>query len=226
MAAADKPVVLFDLDGTLIDSTDAIVESFGTAFRVHGRHPLPASSVVALIGHPLTEMFRRLGIDEHHVNSFVAAYKQHYRSIARQKTTLLPYGILALQQVKAFARMGVVTTKTGRYSIEILQHLQVLGYFETVVGFEDVVCVKPHPEPILTALKRMQVMPGPEVYMIGDTSMDVESAVAACVTPLAVTSGYETAESLQRHGCAVFEHCLQACAHITRTHVREPTMID
>jgi len=73
--------ILFDLDGTLIDSTEVILESFEVSFREK-------------------------------IQPIIQSYKKHYRTISREKTTLLPYAREALEEAKEFAILGIVTTKT------------------------------------------------------------------------------------------------------------------
>jgi phosphoglycolate phosphatase len=189
--------ILFDLDGTLIDSTEAILESFAAAYCRFGEPVPPREAIVARIGEPLTKMFSELGTGGENVEDYVAAYKAHYRVISRQKTRLLPGAEEAVKLAATFARLGVVTTKTGKYSIELLEHLGLMSFFDVLVGSEDVSRHKPHPEPILKALSAMGAGPR-DAWMVGDTPMDVEAAVAAGVAPYAVTCGYAPAETLKK----------------------------
>ncbi len=197
-----KTTILFDLDGTLIDSTEAILESFCVAFGSFGSQAPAADRIEALIGHPLDTMFARLGVEPGQVTAHVHAYKEHYRRISRQKTVLLPGAAEAVKEASEFAKLGVVTTKTGRYSRELLEHLGLMDRFEALIGREDVVSPKPHPEPILKALQRMGR--GIEAcWMVGDTMLDVEAARAAGATPFAVMCGYGTRAELE-----------SACEHV------------
>lgn len=188
-------VILFDLDGTLIDSTEAIVEGFEHAFRIHGLQAPARQEVCALVGHPLDVMFAGLGVEHFRVQECVEAYKAHYRAIFKPKTTLLPLAKEAIVLARSFATLGVVTTKTGHYSRELLEHLGVMKYFDVLIGREDVVHPKPHPEPIF---KAMQGLGNPEAtyWMVGDTCMDMTAACAAGVQGVAVTCGYGSEKSL------------------------------
>ena len=209
-------IILFDLDGTVIDSTEAIVESFSRALRIYGYASVPRSEVESLIGHPLDTMFARVGIEEKRVPDCVAAYKAHYRRIACEKTHLLPGAREAIERASEYAELGVVTTKTARYSKEMLDYMGILSYFETLVGREDVTYPKPHPEPIYTALKRMGHT-SQKVWMIGDTPMDMEAAIAADATPVGVTCGYAEASILHRYTKNVFENIGEAVKYIIET---------
>jgi phosphoglycolate phosphatase len=196
-------VILFDLDGTLIDSTEAILDSFRRSFaELGGRYP-GDEAVKALVGHPLTEMYRSYGIPEERVEEYVAAYKAHYRQVHTRKTVLLPGAREALEMAASFARLGVVTTKTGKYSRELLEHFGVMKHFGVLIGSEDVRRHKPHPEPVLRALESLGAEPG-DACLIGDTCLDVEAARAAGVRPLGVSCGYACGEELRRCGAPVF----------------------
>ncbi len=213
--------VLFDLDGTVIDSTEAIVESFGVAFRHFGDSVPDASSIVSLIGHPLVSMFERLGVASHRAMAYVEVYRGHYRTVCQEKTHLLPGVNEALQMVAPLARLGVVTTKTARFSKEILAHLGVGHYFQTVVGYEEVENAKPHPEPIRLALKRLDEPKG-AIWMIGDTPLDLIAARAAGVHSIGVLSGYATKEEMADHTPLIVAGVKEACAHIRKELMAQP----
>ena len=191
-----ETVILFDLDGTLIDSTEAILESFSAAYGDLGAEAPDTGAIVPMIGIPLGEMFERLGVKHTLVARYVAAYKRRYREISRQKTVLLPGAREAVEEAAEFARLGVVTTKTGRYSIELMEHFGLMSHFEVLVGSEDVKRHKPHPEPVFKALDAMGVSTS-GAWMIGDTLMDIRAAHAAGIRPYALTCGYGRKEALE-----------------------------
>ncbi len=188
-------IILFDLDGTLIDSTEAILESFHNSYVVHERPSPDDEAIKALIGHPLDVMYRELGVEEAMIWTFVSTYKEHYRKISREKTFLLECARKAIEEASTFARLGIVTTKTARYSRELLEHFGVMHHFEVLIGREDVENPKPHPEPIHKALEIM-ACDKEYCWMIGDTRLDVEAAQNASIKCVAVTSGYDNAEQL------------------------------
>ncbi|WP_456485954.1 HAD family hydrolase [Hydrogenimonas sp.] len=202
-------IILFDLDGTLIDSTDAILESFAAAYGSFGSMSPEREAIEALIGYPLDVMFSRLGVPESLVKDHVDAYKRHYRVISREKTRLLPGAKEAIEAARSFARLGVVTTKTARYSKELLEHMDLIHYFEVLIGREDVVNPKPHPEPICLALKKMNAS-AKNVWMVGDTLLDIEAARAAGVEPVAVACGYGETKLLANECKMVFDDAKSA----------------
>jgi len=202
-------IILFDLDGTLIDSTEAILESFHYACDFYGyKHP-DDETIKALIGHPLDIMFARVGVAQEHVWDFVAAYKEHYREISTQKTLLLPYAREAVLLAAEFAKLGIVTTKTGKYSEVLMEHFGLMDKFEVLIGREHVEHPKPHAEPILKALEAFDVN-DKDVWMIGDTELDMVAADAAGVASIAVLSGYDNREKLKKFTNVIFSDAYEA----------------
>ncbi|WP_373030586.1 HAD family hydrolase [Sulfurovum sp.] len=208
-------IILFDLDGTLIDSTEAILESFGVAFETFDT-PVPDDERIKKeIGHPLDVMFATLGVEEAHVDAHVQAYKMHYRKISCAKTVLLPEAREAVELASKHAVLGVVTTKTAKYSIELLEHMGLMTYFDVLVGREDVENPKPHPEPIFKALSKLPSNKS-KYWMIGDTPMDILAAKAANINSVAVTCGYADEALLSEHTDNVSKTALEAVKFITQ----------
>ena len=196
-----KPVILFDLDGTVIDSTEAILDGFRVAFETFGGVVPSDEAIKNEIGHTLEDMFLTLGIKSDMVDKHVHAYKMHYRVISCEKTVLLKGAREAIEEASKFATLGVVTTKTGEYSQVLLEHMGLMDYFQVLIGREHVEQPKPHAEPILKALMKLEHDKS-RTWMIGDTCMDIDSAKNAGVNSIAVTSGYATHEVLQK--CATY----------------------
>ena len=208
-------IILFDLDGTLIDSTEAILESFAVAFK-HFNDEVPSDEAIkAEIGHPLDAMFTTLGITETKVWEYVDAYKAHYRKISCAKTILLPHAKEAIDLASRYAILGVVTTKTAKYSIELLEHMELMHYFEVLIGREDVEYPKPNPEPIEKALAKLP-SDTKEIWMVGDTCMDMLAARAANIGSVGLTCGYGTEKSLSECTDNIYQNVLQAVQYITK----------
>jgi len=207
--------ILFDLDGTLIDSTEAILESFHNSFDIHKRPHPSDNEIKALIGHPLDVMYADLSIEEELVWDMVKTYKEHYQKIYKEKTVLLEYAVESIYEAKKFARLGVVTTKTGKYSRELLEHFGVMDAFEVLIGREDVNRPKPHAEPIDKAIDMMRSNRH-ETWMIGDTRLDIASAQNAGIRSVAVTSGYDKREELLTLTEVIEKNALDAVRYISK----------
>jgi len=208
-------IILFDLDGTLIDSTEAILESFTVAFDVCGGKVPEATRIKAGIGYPLDTMFTLLGVENEDIEKYIQVYRQQYRAIHTAKTRLLPYAREAISLAYEKAYLGVVTTKTGFYSIELLEHMGLMHYFDVLVGREHVTYPKPNPEPIEKALLQLpKVTSG--IWMIGDTCMDMESAMRANIESIAVLCGYGSEELLMKCSNKIYQNAYEAIQFIAK----------
>jgi phosphoglycolate phosphatase len=210
-----KPVILFDLDGTVIDSTEAILDGFRVAFETFGGEVPSDEAIKNEIGHTLENMFLTLGVEPSRVDEHVHAYKMHYRVISCAKTILLDGAREAVEKASKFATLGVVTTKTGEYSTILLEHMDLMKYFDVLIGREHVEYPKPHAEPILKALAKLEHDKN-ITWMIGDTCMDIDSAKNAEVRSIAVTSGYATKSILEACATDICENVLEAVEFIQK----------
>ncbi len=206
-------IILFDLDGTLIDSTEAILESFHNSFKIHN-YPAPQDKdIKALIGYPLDVMYSNLGVKEAEVWNFVETYKRHYREISTQKTYLLESAREAVILASEFARIGIVTTKTGKYSQVLMEHFNLMEYFEVLIGREHVQKPKPDAEPILNALELLDTQDR-DIWMIGDTKLDLVSAKNAGVNSIGVLTGYDNRETIEKFTDVIFSDALEAVEYL------------
>lgn len=188
---------LFDLDGTLIDSGQDIVESVRRALgQVFSDCSLPeAADVLVLVGQPLDTIVRQLGYpaDEESTRRFAEAYRACYAEHYNDNTKVYPgmrETLTGLQQ--AGVKLGLVTTKHQSQAESTLAGTGLSGYFDYVHGWLEGRKHKPDPEPVLAALGRLDVSSGSAI-MVGDSELDIEAARAAGVDTCAVTYGFRPA---------------------------------
>ena len=205
-------IILFDLDGTLIDSTEAIVSTFYHSFKeLNYDFKGNDEDIKSLIGYPLDIMYKELGVDEEKIWDFVDAYKNRYRIISKEKTTLLENAYEAVKLASQFARVSVVTTKTRAYTMPLLEHFDIAQFFEIVTGRENVQNPKPHPEPILITLEQMNYNKDlHDVWMVGDTKLDLIAANEANISSVGVLCGYGEKEELLQYTKYVKNNSLDA----------------
>jgi len=190
--------VIFDLDGTFIDSTPAIVESFEYSFERLDIDPPPRQRVIDTIGHTLEDQFALF--TERDPEECTRVYRERYAEIAVAKTQLLPGAVESAARFReAGLLLGVATSKKLEYAELILDHFGVLDWFDVRTGPYQVSKPKPHPECLHKTMAGLGVS-AHETFYIGDTDFDVKAAKAANVRCLAVTTGYNTREALEALG--------------------------
>lgn len=179
--------VLFDLDGTLIDSGSLILSSFRHATRsVLGRTIADEVLMENVGGHGLRAQM--LEFDPERVDELVRVYREHNHEAYRAVQTFEGIDALLHRMSAAGQRLGVVTVK-GRVTVELTFELLPIGhYFETVITGDDTERHKPDPEPLRLALDNMGADPETAAY-VGDSPFDIQAAQSAGMTSIAVSWG-------------------------------------
>jgi pyrophosphatase PpaX len=181
--------VLFDLDGTLIDSVELIINSALYAFEKCG-HPAPAAEEwLADLGLPLRTMFGRFISDESRIEELVLGYREY--QLANHDRLVRPYEEVAATLESLHARgyeLAVVTSKSEPLAMRGLAHVGLDGFFDVIVGLESCTRHKPDPEPVRTALDRLRLTPEAAAF-VGDSPHDMAAGRAAGVTTVAALWG-------------------------------------
>ncbi len=187
-------LVIFDLDGTLIDSRLDIAHSVN-AMREHmNREPLPFETIYKGVGHGAPALVRNaLGPEtsESDVQQGVAFFLDHYNRHALDYTTLYPGVMESLERLrKAGKKMAVLTNKPTRTTLDIVEGLGAGDYFFQVYGGDSLPFKKPNP----VGIDRLREEAGAGrdgTVMVGDSSVDVQTARNAQVPCCAVTYGFQ-----------------------------------
>lgn len=181
--------VLFDLDGTIIDSIRLIIDSYHHTLRVHGHPARTDADWLAGIGTPLTVQFREWCDDPATLAAMVATYREF--NLAHHDTRVRPYpGIIeVIRQLRSVGlRTGLVTSKNRSGALRGLGLCHPESLMDVLVCADEVVNPKPHPEPVTRAVALLDADPGRTVY-VGDSVHDMRSGRAAGVRTAAVLWG-------------------------------------
>lgn len=199
-------LVVFDVDGTLVDSQHHICQAMSMAFEAAGLTPLAPAEVLGIVGLSLPQAVARLvpEADPHTQARIVAGYRSAYTMARVTGDAPLYSGAIACLEALA-ARddilLAVATGKSRRGASATIRAHGLEGYFVSLQTADDHPS-KPHPAMLLAALAEAGVSAG-RAAMVGDTAFDMEMAVAAGVAPMGVSWGYHSAPALRQAGAAL-----------------------
>jgi pyrophosphatase PpaX len=190
MTAGGVQAVLFDLDGTLIDSERLILASYRHTMREHLAHVPPEDTWKATIGQPLVVQMKMFAEREDQVEPMIQTYVDH--NLSNHDSYVLPFpGVRSvLEAILASGRaLGIVTSKKQRATHMGLARCDLpTEWFSTIVTADDVERYKPEPEPVLEAMLQAGITAAGTMF-VGDSTHDMRSGRAAEVTTAAALWG-------------------------------------
>ena len=191
--------ILFDLDGTLIDTIDLILHSYRYTVAAHHFEPVPDTEWLKNIGIPLRMQFRHFTEDADEIQAMIKTYVAHN---LEHHDDLVGHYPGVLEGVRALyssdRKLGVVTSKMHGSLERGLSIGGFDGMFEVVIGADDVENPKPHPEPVLKALEALDVT-ADETVFVGDSPFDMACGRAAGVETAAAMWGPFSQADLEPH---------------------------
>lgn len=190
-------LVVFDLDGTLVDSLDDLTAAANYARAGFAMPPLTPATVRTFIGNGVTALMALVLPDLHEQERArgLQAFLDYYAAHLLDKTILYP-GIASVLERRGSCKLAVLTNKMETHSRSILAGLGVLDTFTLVWGSDTLHIRKPSPDALLAMMRRLHVEPG-RTLMIGDGVADIRCARAAGVSVIAVGYGYSDPERLK-----------------------------
>ncbi len=190
--------VLFDLDGTLIDSIDNIVACWQHTMRTLLGREITRDEVLPMVGRTLFDSFEAVAPGRS--EGMFAIYRAYQVVTHDDMVTLVPGTKEVLEQLKATGLLlGVVTSKGIPAATTGLNLFDLSPFFDVLVTFEDTILHKPHPDPVLVACERLGLASAQAIY-IGDAVVDILCGKAAGMRTAGVTWGAGAREDIVAAG--------------------------
>jgi len=195
MSGARIRAVLFDLDGTILDTAPDLAACANAMLAETGRAPLPESQIRDYIGKGVQNLVARSleatgGADPDAAAKALEVFERLYLAGLAVRTRPYPGVVEGMEALaRAGIAMGCVTNKAARFTLPLLERTGLMRFMGVVVSGDTVANKKPHPEPMLHAVAKLGVQPG-EALMVGDSRNDVDSARAAGCPVVVVPYGY------------------------------------
>jgi len=198
MANSLFKVIIFDLDGTLVDSGGDIVHSINLTLDIFYLNHIERRVCVNFIGNGIRTLVKRFfywilyrnpdtEIDRKLLESADREYRKIYARHLLDTTVLYPNVQSTLEKLSDYS-LAVVSNKAYVYTEIILDHFHIKRYFDLILGGDSVIRKKPHPEPLLRVAKHFNSSPE-QCLMVGDSEKDIAAAKSAEVPVAAVTYG-------------------------------------
>ncbi|HDL20109.1 MAG TPA: HAD family hydrolase [Nitrospirae bacterium] len=193
---AKTELIIFDLDGTLVDSSVDITNALNYALNPYGFKPLTVEETVKLVGEGISRLIEkvlgeRTDIKEQALERFLSFYSDHLT----ENTRPFPGVVETLDQLDGY-RKAVISNKREALSRRLLEELGMARYFNHILGSDSTSAKKPSPQPVLEVLNREGLSPDRAV-MVGDSNLDIEAGNKAGVITVGVGYGYRPLEALK-----------------------------
>ncbi len=186
--------ILFDVDGTLLDTREFIFRAFEHVFRLHDLPHLTREDVLVIGGKSLEDCYAILAPERE-----AAVLCKTHRTFQEQNMDLgqlFPNTLDTLKKLKQTGiQMGAVTNRYRQTGLRSLTHSGLLPFLDVVIAGDDVTYPKPHPEGLDKALKQLNVVPE-DAAMVGDSPGDIEAGKSAGTITVAATYGFSSKDHL------------------------------
>lgn len=184
--------IVFDLDGTLIDSAPDIRAAANRMLEGEGQPPLDLATIISFIGNGLPKLVERVigarGLDMADHDRLTGVTLDHYSRAASDLTVAYPGMAAALDRLRGVGHvLGICTNKPEAPARDILRDMDLARYFDAVIGGDSLAVKKPDPAPLRRTFEMLGK--GPGLY-VGDSEVDAETARNAGVPFLLFTEGY------------------------------------
>ncbi len=196
MPSLDAELLIFDLDGTLVDTRRDLFNAVNYALRQLGKNELDLQNLTSYVGDGLSKLLERALVNPSGSELEIARRHFHYFYSAHLADFSQPFaGISAMLEHFAEKKKAVLTNKPQEFTDALLQRLEICKYFKMIIGGQPNLKLKPDPEAVLKILRHFEVPPS-RAMIIGDGENDILAGKAAGIMTGAVTYGFRPMEKL------------------------------
>jgi len=197
--------VLFDLDGTIIDTNQLIIESIQHVWISRYGERLRMELIIPHMGRTLEQQFQSF-TGEEDVAELIAEYRKFNYAAHDRYVRPFPHVVEVLTELRSHGvKTGAVTTKMRASSERSLAYCGLDKLLDTLVTVDDVVHPKPHPEPVQTAVRQLRAEAG-RTLMVGDSPFDLQAAQAAGAVSVAVSWSLKGEDELRKYDPHIVIH--------------------
>jgi phosphoglycolate phosphatase len=193
-------LLIFDLDGTLVDSGVDLANAINHARQIYQLPPRPVEEVIKYIGYGVDNLIRQSipEMDATKFSELKLIFQSYYAAHCTEATIMYP-GVAETLQFYQHKRKAIVSNKPYQFLISILNHLGIANHFQTIIGEDSCPWKKPAPEPLLLVSEQLSVAPERSV-MIGDWITDMEAGKLAGMSTIGCLYGIgDPEEVIQYH---------------------------
>jgi phosphoglycolate phosphatase len=192
-------LLIFDLDGTLVDTLDDIKASVNHTLVRLGRNPVSRDTVRQFVGDGIEAlMARSLGGSTDRLPEAVSLYKEHHRRNLVVRSTVYPAVREALEHFRALP-LAIISNKTTEFVVPLIERLGIAPYFKMVIGADCGLPLKPAPDAVQHIMAEFRA-PKERTAIVGDGTTDVRAGKAAGIITCSVTYGFRSEEELRKAG--------------------------
>ncbi|MDP3049475.1 MAG: HAD-IA family hydrolase [Thermodesulfovibrionales bacterium] len=192
----DLELIIFDLDGTLVDSGMDITNALNYAITPYGLKPLTAEDTIKMVGEGLTRLIEKIlgdnnaSIKDAALDRFIKYYSEHLTDFTK------PYpGVTKTLQMLGVYKKAIISNKRESLSKKLLEQLGLMKFFDVVLGSDSAPEKKPSPAPVKKVLEILGVEPH-RAIIVGDSDFDIQAGKGAGLITVAVTYGFRDRETL------------------------------
>jgi len=210
-----KKAILFDLDGTLTDSGEGIINCAQYAFQQMGYPVPPREEMGVFVGPPLWDTFEKFGIPRERTDEAVQVFRSRYVPIGKFENTPYPGIRELLEALRAEGNLlYVATSKPETTAVEVLEHFDLAKYFDRICG-ADLETKRNSKDAVIAYLLDMTGSDA-EMVMVGDTEYDVLGAAAHGIPTIGVSWGYGDVAAMEKAGAKAIANTTEELLEMLR----------